>query len=111
MRNRDSSLDFVWVSLAMLFFALAGFHGYLAATAVLEVKIPQSTLVAEGSFFSQGQDAPYVKEITHEVTQVVNSFVTSYNKSSRMSNLFAVGGYTVAGATCLFCMFLSRRST
>ena len=108
MRHRDGALDFVWVSLALLFFSLAGFHGYLAATAVLEVKIPEANLVSEGSFFGQGHDAD-VHKVAQEVTQVVNSFVVSYNKSSRMSNLFAVGGYCVAGATCLFCMFLSRR--
>lgn len=108
MTLRDRSVDLVWISLGILFFALAGLHGYLAATSILEVKMPsQAVLAGTGTAFPS--DA-VLEVLNKEISSVVNTFIVSYNKSSRLSNIFGACGYAMAGATCIFCLILNRKS-
>ncbi len=109
--HRDWAIDFLWVCLAFLFFMLAGFHGYLAVTTVLEVKIPKSGLISNPTFSSSEKKVPPKKEASEQIALVVNSFINSYNQSCRLSNIFALSGYAVAGITCLFCLIMNRNQT
>ncbi len=107
MASRDRAVDFVWISLAILFFALAGLHIYLAATSILEVKLPHPNSFSEPSL---GEPPAAVMEVLNkEISSVVNTFIVSYNKSSRLTNIFGACGYAVAGATCIFCLILNRK--
>lgn len=104
---RDRAIDFIWISLAVLFFALAGLHVYLAVTSILEVKLPERAALSETGVaepFAAAMDT-----LNKEISSSVNTFIVSYNRSSRLSNLFGACGYVVAGVTCVFCLILNRK--
>ena len=108
MSSRDRTVDFIWASLAVLFFILSGLHAYLAATAILEIKLPgDETLAANGIV---APSAAVMDVLNREISSVVNTFITAYNKSSRLSNVFGACGYLVAGLTSIFCLVLNRKS-
>jgi hypothetical protein len=111
--EKHRALDYVWTALAVLFFLLAVFHTYLAATAVLEIKIPgyQAVLSAGLPAEAPQDSSEWLMQLNREIVTIVNGFIFSYNRSSRLSNLFAAGGYGVACVTCVFCLFLKKEET
>jgi|SRR3989338_575372 len=108
MSSRDRTVDFIWASLAVLFFILSGLHAYLAATAILEIKLPGSEALASNGIAAPS--AAVMDVLNREISSVVNTFITAYNKSSRLSNVFGACGYLVAGLTSIFCLVLNRKS-
>lgn len=113
MIEKHRALDYVWIALAVLFFLLAMFHAFLAATAVLEIKIPgyRSVLSTRQPEEMPKDSSEWMMQLNREIVMIVNGFIFSYNRSSRLSNVFAAGGYGVACVTCVFCLFLKKEGS
>lgn len=109
---RDKEIDFIWISLTILFFALAGFHTYLAVTSNLQVKVPERKVLSNGEASPrQGDSLALVHRLNQEMASVLNSFISSYNQNSRLAHVFGACGYIVAGITCLFCLVVKKKSS
>lgn len=112
MPHKDRFVDFIWIFLIVLFFSLAGLHFFLTATISLEVNLPETVFIGQTKNLLNDPVASSAMQDTlmalKGVSIEINSFVNSYNRSTRFSNLFAAFGYTIAGFTCVFCLRLRR---
>jgi len=101
----------MWIFLAVLFFVLASFHAYLATLPNLQVTIPEHTIASKGAFApAKEASLELVRLLNQEISSAINAFIISYNKNSRLANVFGACGYAVAGITSIFCLVLKKKT-
>jgi|GEM_PF-1759528 len=109
---KDRLIEFVWIVLSVFFFALAGFHFFLLATASLEVKLPETVFLPQGKEMVADLRSSILIQQTvtafKSATLEINSFVNSYNRGIQYSNVYALCAYLIAGIACLFCRVLHK---
>jgi len=96
----------IWIIFTILFFVLGCFHLVASRNNISLFQVSERPLSEYMSIKISGAD---IDEPLKDFARDFNSYLDSYNESSRRQNIMAAFGYFFASAAALFSMFLGLR--